>query len=381
MRGRVIVASGNSSRFLEFGGSTWVRLQYVLGLRKLGIDVYWVDRMDVVDPLETRRSVSYLTSQFRRRMEIFGLQDRYCIDYNHGEQFFGMTAAELDRTIDGTDLLLNLNGWLPDGSPLARVSRRVYIDVDPGFTQLWAVEHAADSGFDRHQFFFTVGQNVGAPSFTVPTHGIAWHTTVPPVVLEEWPSVVDQRCRSFSTVADWRGAQDAVFGGVHYGGKRSEFIRMLRLPHDSGQPIELALCIGMSESEDLGLLAGNGWIVLNAVQYAGDPESYREFIQTSRGEFSVAKNGYVRSRSGWISDRTACYLASGKPALVQSTGFEDSIPTGSGLLTFRDLPEAIAGIREINRNYVDHCRAARQLAESRFDSDRVLGRMLSIVGL
>lgn len=381
MRCRVIVGSGNSSRFLEFGGSSWVRLQYVLGLLKLGVDVYWVDRMDAVDPLATRRSVALLASQFHRRLEMFGLQGRYCIDYNNGEQHFGMTRAELDRVIDGTDLLLNLNGWLPDGSPLGRVPRRAYIDVDPGFTQLWALEGEGDTGFNRHQLFFTVGQNVGTPAFKVPTHGITWHPILPPVVLSEWPAVIDERCRSFSTVADWRGAQDAVFEGAHYGGKRSEFIRMLRLPHDAGQSIELALCIGMSESEDLGLLAGNEWTVLNAVQYAGDPLVYREFIQTSRAEFSVAKNGYVRSNSGWVSDRTACYLASGKPALVQSTGFEDSIPTGAGLLTFHDLGEAIAGIHEINRHYLDHCRAARQLAERLFDSDRVLGGILSTAGL
>ena len=127
--------------------------------------------------------------------------------------------------------------------------------------------------------------------------------------------------------------------------------------------------------------AGNGWVALDAAQYAGDPFSYREFIQTSRAEFSVAKNGYVRSNSGWISDRTACYLASGKPALVQSTGFESSLPTGKGLLTFTDLPEAIAGVREINANYLEHAHAARALAEGHFSSDVVLSRMLEQVGL
>lgn len=376
---RVIVSSRNSSRFPDFGGSSWVRLQYVLGLRKLGIDSYWVESLDRVDPLVMRRSVKYLTDRFHQRLEAFGLADRYCINYNAGEAYYGMTAAQLEELADSADLVLNLNGWMPHESPLAKVPKRAYLDVDPGFTQLWALDQ--DMNLDRHNYFFTVGQNVTAPGFKIPTHGVAWNTILPPVVLDEWPAVIDERCRTFTTVADWRGAQNAIFEGQHYGGKRSEFVRMIRLPQDSGQPIELALCIGLNESEDLGLLAGNGWVALDAAQYAGDPFSYREFIQTSRAEFSVAKNGYVRSNSGWISDRTACYLASGKPALVQSTGFESSLPTGKGLLTFRDLAEGIAGVREINANYQEHAEAARALAERHFNSDVVLSRMLEQVGL
>jgi hypothetical protein len=167
----------------------------------------------------------------------------------------------------------------------------------------------------------------------------------------------------------------------YYGGKRKEFLRLLRLPRDSGQPIELALCIGSEDSEDAALLVGNNWVLHDPYLYAGDPFSYREFVQHSRAEFSVAKSGYVKCNSGWVSDRTAAYLASGKPALVQSTGFEGRLPTDRGLITFRTPDEAMAGIDAINRDYAGHCRAARRIAEEYFDSGIVLRRLLARAGL
>jgi len=235
--------------------------------------------------------------------------------------------------------------------------------------------------FDRHNFFFTVGQNVGTPEFTVPTRGIDWHPIVPPVVLDQWPPHIDETYQRISTIADWRGSQDAVFEGVYYGGKRDEFIRFLNVPLEVQPRIELALFISQREYEDLRLLAQHKWHIEDPVFWAGDPHSYREFIQFSRAEFSVAKHGYVQSNSGWISDRTVCYLASGKPALVQSTGFEGRLPTGKGLLTFRTVEEAIAGIQAINDDYLAHCHAARQIAEAYCNSDIVLGAMLEQVGL
>jgi len=167
----------------------------------------------------------------------------------------------------------------------------------------------------------------------------------------------------------------------YYGGKRKEFLRLIRLPRDAGQSIELALCIGSEDSEDAALLVGNDWVLHDPYLYAGDPFSYREFIQHSRAEFSVAKGGYVKSNSGWISDRTASYLASGKPAIVQSTGFESRIPTGKGLLTFGTSEEAMAGLGEISRNYGEHCESARRLAETYFDSSVVLSDLLAHTGV
>jgi hypothetical protein len=374
----VILGTRGTSGFPEFAGSTWVRLHYMLGLQKLGVDAFWVDRLGVVNPLKHHHSLDYLMRRFERTMNDFGLRDRYCVIYNGGEQYFGMPEARLRALVEEADLLINISGYLPPTCPLAGVRRRAYVDVDPGFTQIWAL--GCDMGLARHHVFFSVGQNLGSPSFRIPTGDIEWCPIAPPVFLDEWPSRPDPRCTRLSTVADWRGSQEAMFDQEYYGGKRKEFLRLLRLPRDSGQPIELALCIGSEDAEDAALLVGNDWVLHDPYLYAGDPHSYREFIQHSRAEFSVAKSGYVKSNSGWVSDRTAAYLASGKPALVQSTGFERRLPTGRGLLTFRTADEAMAGIDEINSNYDDHCRAARQIAEKYFDSGIVLRELLSRAG-
>ncbi len=351
----------------------------MLGLARLGVDVFWVDCVRPMDPRKHAHGLEYLAKRFDRMAEDFAFKGRYCIVCEKRDRYFGMTKTELRRLARDTDLVVNLGGPLPESSVLMAARRRAYVDVDPGYTQLWAQEW--DLSFDRHDLLFTVGQNVGGPGFAPPTDGREWIRILPPVVLEQWPARIDSECRRFSTVLDWRGSQQAKFNGRVYGGKREEFLRYLRLPTETGQHFELALCIGQHDHADLGRLHRNGWRAWNSYLVAGDPHSYREFIQHSRCEFGVAKSGYVETRSGWISDRTACYLASGKPAIVQSTGFEERLPTGEGLLTFRTPSEAAACVREVEADYLAHARAARRLAEEHFDSDKVLGSMLDAAGL
>jgi hypothetical protein len=375
----VILGTRGTSGWPEFAGSTWVRLHYMLGLLKLGVDAYWVDRLGAVDPLTHHHSLDYLIRRFARTMADFGLADRWCVIYNGGERYAGIPERRLREILGEADLLINISGHLPPACPLMNVRRRAYVDVDPGFTQIWA--RGCDMALSRHDLFFTVGQNVGTSDCRIPTGNTEWIPIIPPVFLDEWPARPDPRCTRFSTVADWRGSQEAMYEEEYYGGKRKEFLRLLRLPRDSRQTIELALCIGSEDAEDAALLVGNNWVLDDPYLYAGDPFSYREFIQHSRAEFSVAKGGYVKSNSGWISDRTAAYLASGKPALVQSTGFEGRLPTGSGLLTFRTAEEARAGFDEINRNYAEHSRAARRIAEQYFDSTVVLRNVLQRSGV
>ena len=376
---RVILGTRDTSRWPEFAGSTWVRLQYMLGLAALGVECIWVDRLSAVDPLEHPHPLDYLVERFARTARQFGFEDRYCIVYNRGEKHFGLSGQALHGLIESADLLLNISGHLPTDSPLMRVPRRAYVDVDPGFTQIWAAQY--DMGVARHNFFFTVGQNVGTPRFAIPLGGADWKPILPPVALDHWPARIDSHCKRIGTIGDWRGNQHAIHDAEYYGGKRREYIRLLHLPKRAGQVIELALCIGSEDWEDIGLLQEIGWKILDPYLYAGDPESYRHFIQHSRAEFSVAKSGYVKSNSGWISDRTACFLASGKPALVQSTGYEWRFPEQKGLVMFRTQEEAIASLAAINDDYLGHCHAARRLAERHFDSKAVLGSMLSDAGL
>ena len=232
-------------------------------------------------------------------------------------------------------------------------------------------------GFRDYHFFFTVGQNVGRPDFGIPTLGIEWAPTFPPVVLDLWPAHIDASCERLSTIADWHGSQYARFDGELYAGKREEFIRFLEVPRRARRPIELALSIGQHDHEDLGLLLRNDWFVRDPYLYAGDLESYREFIRFSRAEFSVAKGGYVKSRCGWLSDRTACYLASGKPAVVQSTEFEvASADREAGCSRSAPSRRRSTRSRPSSEDYLSHARAAREIAEQHFDSDRVLGSLL-----
>jgi hypothetical protein len=375
----IILGTNETSAWPHFGGSLWVRLQYLLGLQRLGIDAYWVDRLAPPDPRKNPHSVDYLAHRFQRFAEDFNFQEHYCIVYNGGERHYGMGERRLLELIERADLLLNVSGRLEPGDPLGGVRRRAFLDVDPGFTQIWACQ--TDMHLDRHDVFFTIGQDVGGPKFQVPTGGVEWQATLPPVVLDRWPTRIDPTSERIGTVADWRGSQDAVYKGQWYSGKREQFLGFLRVPLEADVQIELALLVGQEDYEDLGLLMRHGWRVQDPYSHAGDPLSYREFIQSSRAEFSVAKQGYVRTRGGWISDRTACFLASGKPAIVQSTGFEHRIPTGAGLLTYTTVGEAVEALHEMNQDYLRHAHAARRLAEEHFDSDAVLVSLLTRAGL
>ncbi len=376
---KIIVNTVGKSWAPELAGSIWLRLQYMLGFQRLGFETFWVDHIEAFEPCTQPRGLGYFLRRFQQTACEFGFSDRFCIVLDDSREYVGMSQAQFEMVAKEADLLITIGSFpLPPG-PLQHIPRRALVDVDPAFTQIWALD--TDVGLDDHNFWFTVGQNVGHPECFAPTCNRQWTSTYPPIVLDEWPAAIDERYRRFTTIADWRGSQDAVFGGAHYGGKSSEFLRVAQLPRVSGETIELALLIHPCEYDDARVMCEGGWKIVDPFLYAGDTESYREYIQNSRAEFSVAKGGYVKSNSGWISDRTVCYLASGKPALVQSTGLEKHLPTGKGLLTFRDPADAITGIHEINRNYFEHCAAARQLAETHFSSDKVLGKILQHVGL
>lgn len=371
----VVVATSEWSSWPDAAGASWVPLQYVLGFARLGVDVTWVDHLRRVDPRCDVHSVDYLMRRFTTAAEEFRFAGRWCVVYAGGGRHFGLTREELHDRAARADLLLAISGrGLPEASPLRAIRQRAYIDVDPGFTQSWAL--SKDMGLDQFDHLFTVGQNVGGPGFRAPTLGRLWQPTLPPVVLEEWPANIDEGCTRFTTVADFWGRQFITVDGEAVGPKRDEFMRFVDAPLVSGRPLEVALIIHESDHEELRLLAGANWKIVDPFQHAGDLHSYREYLRYSRGEFSVAKSGYVRTWCGWVSDRSACYLACGKPVIVQSTGFEDALPTGEGLLTFRTLDEAVAAIDAVEADYLRHARAARRLAEALFDSDRVLSSIL-----
>jgi hypothetical protein len=380
-----LVIAGALAQKPKLAGHTWVLLQYVLGFQRLGRKMLFVDYLDpssCVD--EGGQSCAFEGSyQFRYVRDVvksFGLEDEYVLLGPGGESLVGMSRSRLLERVRHSAFLLNIMGYLRDEEILGCAPRRIFLDIDPGFGQFWD-EMGLHRPFAGYDAYVTIGLNIGRPDCTIPTCGLDWIVTPQPVVLEWWtPS--DMPGESFTTIASWRGAYGPVeYQGKTYGLRVHQFRRFVDLPKLTGRPFELALAIHPSETRDLALLSDNGWSLIDPQMVAGDPLSYRSYIGRSRAEFSVAKDLYVQSRGGWISDRSLCYLASGKPVLAQETGFSRHYPTGEGLLAYSTLEEAVAGVEEITRRPARHARAARALAEEYFDSDKVLGRLLQRLGV
>jgi len=254
---------------------------------------------------------------------------------------------------------------------------KVYLDDDPGFTQFWEAAGTSSARLAEHDIYFTFGENIGRAGCRVPTGGIEWHPTRPVVVLADWPVAAVDAPGVFTTVATWRGPYGPVtWNGHTYGLKLHEFRKFVDLPRLTGSSFELALDIHSAEDSDITLLREHGWRLVDPRAVAGDPFAFRTYVQESAAEYSAAQGIYVETQCGWFSDRTVRYLASGKPVLVQDTGFSNNLPTGDGLIAFRTLDEAAAGAQSIASDYQRHSDAARALAEEYFDSDLVLGRLV-----
>jgi hypothetical protein len=380
-----IVVAGSLAQRPGNGGHSFVFLHYLLGLKRLGWDVLFLDRLEPEMCVDAAgRSCSLDQSENLRYvqhvMERFGLSDDYSLSYNRNQQVIGVPLDEvLERTRQAA-LLINVMGFLDDEDILGAARKRVFLDIDPGFGQMWRSLGLHDP-FAGHDAFVTVGQNIGQPGCTIPDCGLSWIPTFPPVVLDLWPaSAGDSGC--FTSVASWRGAYGPIeYAGATYGLRVHEFRRFVGLPLRCRQRFELALNIHPADAADSTLLTDNGWGLVDPSSVAGDPSAYRRYIMASRAEFMVAKNMYVQSRSGWFSDRSACYLAAGKPVLAQDTGLESVLPAGEGLITFSTTDEVLAGVDAINSDYATHCRGARALAEEYLDSDVVLRRLLEQLGV
>jgi len=302
--------------------------------------------------------------------------------YENGEQTWGLGPRDLFEIAEAADLLINISGHLAWEALLRRFRRKAYIDIDPGFTQYWHAAGSPGAKLAGHDYYFTIGENIGTSACDIPTGGLRWRRTRQPVVLEQWPVSAEGRPDRFTTVASWRGPYGSIqHRGKTLGLKVHEFRKFIALPQQSPQTFEIALNIHPADERDLELLRRYGWRLIDPKAAVPDPLSFRRYVQTSGAEFSVAQGIYVDTESGWFSDRTVRYLASGKPALVQDTGFSRNYPTGEGLVAFRTLEEAAKGAEQIVRDYEKHCQAAHAIAADYFDSDRVLGRLLEEVGV
>jgi hypothetical protein len=383
---RSAIVAGSVAQRPGRGGHTWVFLQYLLGLRQLGWDVLLLDRLEPEmavdgDGRTCRPEDSENLRYLDRVLSQFGLGGDYALMLDGGARSLGLERAELLERIEASSLFLNVNGFVTDEQVLERAPLRVFLDIDPGFGQMWR-ELGLHDLFAGHDRFVTVGESIGKPDCAIPTCGLEWITTPQPIVLDHWPREAGGG-EGFTSVGSWRGPFAPVeYEGVTYGLRVHECRRFAELPRlVEDERFELALDIDEADARDVELLRSNEWTLVDPRSAAGDPWTYRNYVQSSKAELMIAKNMYVRSRSGWFSDRSICYLASGRPVLAQETGFSDHHPVGEGLLAFSTPEEAAAGAVEITRDYDRHARAARALAEERFDSDVVLGRLLERLGI
>lgn len=377
-----IVVAGTVASVPGQGGWTWVVLQWVLGLRRLGHRVLWIDP---ATPSRRDRRKGALADgvnlrYFRDVVERFGLSgDAALVLQGRSRQVVGLSSSAVTRALHSADLLINVSGILHDQELLSLTRRRVYLDLDPAFTQLWHTVQGIDMGFSDHTHFVTIGHGLGTDDCDVPACGLSWVSTLQPVVLDEWPVASGPAMDALTTVANWRGYGSIEYDGLHYGQKAHALRALMALPSRTAQRLLLALAIHPGEAGDLAAIARHGWEIVAPARVAGDTDSYRAFVQKSKGEIGIAKTGYVLSRCGWFSDRSICYLASGRPVVAQDTGFGRLVPVGEGLLKFGTVDEAADAIARLNSSYRRHRRAARELAEAYFDSDKVLPRLLDAV--
>lgn len=373
-----ILVSGMVAGVPHHGGATWAVLQYVLGLRHLGHDVLLVGRDGLV-PAGAGLVDSDNARYFRSVVEEFGLERSAALLVAGTRATVGLSYDELRRRARGADVLVNVAGMLAEPKLVEPISVRIYLDLDPAFTQLWH-EQGVDVGLAGHTHFATVGRAIGSEVCDVPTCGVEWIGIDPPVVLDHWAGNSALEYEGLTTVANWRSYGSLEHAGVFYGQKAHSFRGLIALPTMTETALFLALAIHPDEEKDLEALRRNGWRLLDPLEVAGTPGRYRRFVQASRAELGVAKSGYVFSKCGWFSDRSVCYLASGRPVVAQDAGFAEFYPVGEGLLSFATLDEAVDAAEELQTNYERHSRAARELAREYFDSDRVLTRLLERAG-
>lgn len=375
-RKRLILA-GIVGRY-PVGGVTWCALQYIAGFQRLGYDVFYVEDTGECnfDPVQNAIATdpAYALDYIHRQLAIVGLEDAWCyVDYQGG--YHGKTHGEVVEACAGADLMVNLSGGCWMVRPEYERLPKVFIDTDPGFTQQ-AIAEAGEGWyrdfFASHEALFTFALRIGAPDCTLAETPFRWHPTIQPVHFDFWPLSPGRPDGAFTTILSW--TIDS-FPGIGKG-KGDELLGLLELPGRTSENIRLAIA-GKPPS---GLLTEHGWDLTDAVEATIDAEAYRRFIQSSKAELGFAKAMYVETRSGWFSDRTQCYLASGRPALVRETGFSDVLPTGEGLLSFDDDESILEGIERISTDYELHCRRARETAEEHFAGTTVLRSLLETAG-
>jgi hypothetical protein len=374
---------------MPFAGVAWQVMQYLEGFRRLGHDVFYLEDTErwPYDPIaesvsdDAGPAVAYLAGLMARCQ----LEDAWAYrDVAQDGTLHGASEPELARRLAEADVLVNISGVMVLREEHLRVPVRAYVETDPVLAQI-EVAQGREFTIDflaAHTHHLTYGENFGASDCPVPIERFRYMPTRPPVVLDWWSqnSADGLEDRPFTTVANWhQTGKDIVWNGrTLTWSKDVQFMRFLPVAGRAGVPIELALA--SDDEQVMALLRGAGWRVRAAGPLSKDIDAYREYVRASAGEFSVAKEQYALLRSGWFSDRTACYLAAGRPAIVQDTGFDCALPTGEGLFGFTTIEDALAAFEAVRSDYRRHARAARELAEDYLRAETVLSRLLADIG-
>jgi hypothetical protein len=400
-----IIVTGLIAQHPNLGGVTWDYLQYLLGLQKLGHDVYYFEDSGqwpyklyggpsgndwvTYDP---SANIDYL----KKVMSRYGMTDKWAYHFPTKAQWFGLSEPERKELIKTADLLINVSGSLEHPENYQKVNRLIYIDSDPAFTQLKIIcgEPEFREQVNIHDAHFTFGECLSNAALTT---GHNWLPTRQPIFLGEWDNAKPYR-NVYTTVMNWTSYETITHNGINYGQKDIEFYQFIDLPSIIAPAVlEVALRtqkVNWNSSQSTlpqtvskisqqhreitcgQLLEHTGWRIADATKRCSNLDKYRRYIESSKAEWSVAKNGYVVAQTGWFSCRSACYLAAGKPVVVQDTGFGAIIPVGAGILSFTTMDDAIYAIQQVDTNYLFHSKAARSIAEEYFDSDKVLRSLI-----
>lgn len=380
---------------LPAGGVTWDYLQYPLGFAEMGCDVYYIEdtrlwpvyQPDGADPSDCSATLSHLS----KVMDAFGMSHRWAYRDEASGKCFGLSASRVQELCRTADVFVNVSCSTVMRDEYSRIPLRILIDSDPMFTQ---IQHQTQTSFtsgasgirelmNAHTHHFTFGENVNGPDCAMPSCGFSWLPTRQPICLRHWPvdSGADSHELGFTTVMNWSAAPDLQFDGQLWGQKNVEFMKVISLPQ-SVPDIPLSLAVGQTTGDTFPAeeACEHGWTIIDPQVVAVDWRSYQRFINRSEGEFSVAKQTYVQSNSGWFSCRSACYLAAGKPVVTQDTGWTRYLPHDCGLLGFSNSDQAAEALHNVVADPDRHARGARRVAEEFFDSKRVLSDLLERAG-
>lgn len=385
----IIVVLGMMT-IMPVGGVTWQTLHYLIGLKRLGFDVYYAEDhgmspamfSDAEDTDGGEKAAEFLA----RTLQRFDLGARWSYHAWHDhDRYYGVGRLEIERAFASAAAVINLHGGTVPKPEHKTGGALIYVETDPVMpeVELYNGVKATEEFLDQHSAYFTFGENLGAPDCKVPVPPTKYtfHPTRQPVLCDYWANPTSPAGDSFTTIANWRQPmrEMTLDGELYHWSKHWEFMKFIDLPQRTAQKFELAL--SSYEESDRQMLESHGWRIVRALDLSHDMDVYRQYILASRGEWTVAKDQNVRLRSGWFSDRAATYLAAGRPVITQETGFSNVLPTGCGLFGFASMEEILAALDAINANYTRHSRAAAELAREYFDAEKVLRQLLRQAGV